>query len=83
MFYLRYRSWGQTRDCKGCRFWSEMVARAGGGMSVQAMCLCLSQNSPNHLRYTSGATSCGAWLPGDLGAIDSPGGDPYEDEEVV
>ena len=49
---LDYRSWGGTRNCKGCRYWSEMVAHSIGGGPVQAMCL--SPASPNQI----GRASC-------------------------
>ena len=75
---LDYRSWGGTRNCKGCRYWSEMVAQSIGGGPVQAMCL--SPASPNRGKYTGPTRVCDQWAEGSLGAIDSPGGDPYADE---
>ena len=33
---IDYRTWGATRTCKGCRYWSEMVAQSIGGGPVQA-----------------------------------------------
>ena len=33
------RTYGETRNCAGCRFWSEMLAQAIGGGPVTAMCL--------------------------------------------
>ena len=42
------RSYGETDNCNGCRFWSEMIAQSIGGGPVQA--LCLSQDGPLSLR---------------------------------
>lgn len=64
------RSYGETQNCKGCRFWSEMVARARGE-KVEA--LCLNQHSPNSLKYVTATVTCDAWASGHLGAIDEPG----------
>ncbi len=77
MSALDYRTWGETRTCKGCRFWSEMLAQSNGA-SVQAVCL--ASNSEHSGKFTPEHQSCGAWREGSLGAIDSPGGDPYEVE---
>lgn len=75
---LDYRSWGGTRNCKGCRYWSEMVAQSIGGGPVQAMCL--SADSPNRSKYTGPSRVCDQWAEGGLGAVDQPGGNPYADE---
>jgi len=73
---LDYRSWGASTNCKGCRFWSEMIAQAIGGGPVQAMCL--AQDGPHSGKYTTGAMRCEKWQEGSLGAIDDPTGNPYE-----
>ena len=75
-----YRSWGKTRNCHGCRYWSEMIAKVEGGV-LSAMCIC--GDSPNNGRYTTRATHCSAWDEGSLGAVDQPGGDPYQQEEAT
>jgi len=72
---LDYRTWGATRNCKGCRFWSEMLAQCNGGGPIEA--LCISPDSPNRSKYMTGARTCASWQSGELGAVDSPGGDPY------
>jgi len=71
------RTYGETKDCRGCRFWSEMIAMCNGGGPVQAMCL--SDNGPRKGKYTSGRQTCEAWKSGHLGAIDDP---PNYGEEV-
>jgi len=79
MSALDYRSWGETRDCEGCRFWSEMVAQAIGGGPIQA--LCINGKSPLSGKYTTKRMTCEAWQEGSLGAVDQPGGDPYATED--
>ena len=69
-----HRTYGETRNCKGCRYWSEMIAQALGGGPVEAMCL--SREGPERGKYTSAARTCVAWASGHLGAIDEPGQDP-------
>lgn len=64
------RTMGETRDCRGCRFWSEMIAQSIGGGPVQA--LCLSEGGPFKGKYTSGRQTCDAWKSGHLGAVDDP-----------
>ena len=68
-----HRTQGATRDCKGCRYWSEMIAQAQGG-TVTA--LCLNGGGPRHGQYTAGYGRCDQWASGHLGAIDEPGQDP-------
>jgi hypothetical protein len=77
---MDHRSYGETRDCKGCRFWSEMIARAQGGGPVEAVCL--SGTGSRAGQYTTGRNTCEAWESGHLGAIDEPGtdGTQYEGE---
>lgn len=71
---MSHRTYGETRNCKGCRFWSEMIAHTVDG-GVQAMCL-------SRMRYTSGYNTCMFWASFFDGAVDEPGSDPtrYEGE---
>lgn len=64
------RTYGETRNCGGCRFWSEMIAQAMGGADVQAMCL--ATDGPDHGKYRSARATCTAWKSGHLGAVDDP-----------
>lgn len=77
-----HRTFGETKNCKGCRYWSEMLARSDGG-PVQAYCL--SQTGPQKAKWTAGYQTCDGWKSGHLGAIDEPGQDmsiyDYDDEE--
>lgn len=68
------RTYGETRTCAGCRYWSEMIARCEGGGPVVAWCL--AQTGPLRGCYTSGRQTCEAWASGHLGAIDDPGEPP-------
>jgi hypothetical protein len=77
MSTLDYRSWGETRNCHGCRYWSEMIAQAIGGRPLEAMCL--SNTGSHRHTYTTRTDTCEAWQSGELGAIDDPGGDPYSE----
>lgn len=72
---MDHRTYGKTKNCKGCRYWSEMIAQVIGGGPVQALCLA-QKPSPMHGKYTSGRQTCEAWASGHLGAIDEPGQDP-------
>jgi hypothetical protein len=69
-----YRTGGETRNCKGCRYWSEMIAQAVGGGPVQAICLC--PTSAARGTYMSGHRTCAQWASGHLGAVDDPRQDP-------
>jgi hypothetical protein len=71
---MSHRTNGETRNCKGCRYWSEMIAQSLGGGPVQAMCL--SATSTYRGQYMSCARMCTEWASGHLGAIDEPGQDP-------
>lgn len=64
------RTYGETKNCAGCRFWSEMLAQSVGGAGVQAYCL--ATGGPMSGKYTSGRATCTAWKSGHLGAIDDP-----------
>jgi hypothetical protein len=63
------RTFGETRNCGGCRFWSEMMARSVG-TGVEAMCLHSAGSKSG--RWTTAAMSCEAWKSGHLGAVDTP-----------
>jgi hypothetical protein len=65
-----HRTQGQTRNCKGCRFWSEMIAQSIGGRPVEA--LCLAAGGPHAGKYTAGHVTCDSWKSGHLGAVDDP-----------
>lgn len=69
---MDHRTYGTTRNCKGCKYWSEMIAKCEGGGQVEAMCL--AEQSPNRSKYTIASTTCEAFAPGYDGAIDQPGG---------
>ena len=72
---MSHRTYGETKNCKGCRYWSEMLAQCHGGGSVQAMCIAPA-GAPNRTKYTSGHITCASWASGEFGAIDEPGQDP-------
>ena len=76
---MDHRTFGETEDCKGCRFWSEMIAKCDGGGPVLAMCL--NSKSKFSAEYKSGSGKCAAWASGEFGAVDEPGFDAsvYED----
>lgn len=63
------RTYGETKDCRGCRFWSEMIARAVGDGPVQALCLGDGKFAG---KYVAGRQTCDAWKSGHLGAVDDP-----------
>lgn len=63
------RTFGETKDCRGCRFWSEMIARSIGG-PVEA--LCLAPEGPFKSKYTGGRRTCESWKSGHHGAVDDP-----------
>lgn len=77
------RTLGDTRDCEGCRYWSEMLAQAGAGTEnprgdVEAMCLVAG--GPHSHRYTVATDTCDHWAAGNFGAVDDRnniGADPY------
>jgi len=71
---MDHRTWGTTKNCKGCRFWSEMIAQANGN-GVEAYCLSDHTASPSG--YTPAFHTCDGWEEGSEGAVDDPGGNPY------
>jgi hypothetical protein len=68
---MSHRTYGETRDCRGCRFWSEMIAQ-GGGDRIGVEALCLSDDGPKAGEYTTARATCAAWKSGHHGAIDEP-----------
>jgi hypothetical protein len=78
---MNHRTYGDTKDCAGCRYWSEMIAKCNGG-PVEAMCIA-PVGSPKRIGYTTGRGTCTAWASGHDGAIDEPDSDPdrYETEQ--
>lgn len=82
---MDHRTYGETRTCKGCRYWSEMIAGNlhNGGGEIEAMCL--SPISAARGKYMGPARTCDAWASGHLGAVDEPGEDPrrYEQQAGV
>lgn len=64
------RTYGETRDCAGCRFWSEMIAQSIGGRPVEAMCL--AETGRYAGKYTSARMKCDSWKSGHHGAVDDP-----------
>lgn len=78
---LDYRSWGTTKNCHGCRYWSEMFAEVIGGGPLMAMCL-HEEGAKYAGKMTTQRQTCEGWEEGSLGAVDSPGGNPYEYEKM-
>jgi len=64
------RTYGTTINCAGCRFWSEMIARAHGSGGVEA--LCMADGGPRSGQYTTPRATCGSWRSGHNGAVDEP-----------
>ena len=64
------RTYGKTKDCKGCRYWSEMIAKVVGMGPLQS--LCLNKNSKQAYFYTRPDTHCPEWADGEYGAVDDP-----------
>lgn len=63
-------TYGETKNCAGCRFWSEMIAKCDGGGPIEAYCL---GNGKNRAKYVTGRMTCDSWKHGELGAVDQPG----------
>jgi hypothetical protein len=61
---------GATLDCKGCRFWSELIARADRSGQIEA--ICLSRTGQKAGEHTTGGSFCEGWKSGHLGSIDDP-----------
>lgn len=64
------RTMGETKNCAGCRYWSEMIAQSVNGGPVEA--LCLAAAGPLAGKYTTGGMTCSAWKSGHHGAVDEP-----------
>ena len=64
------RTYGETRNCAGCRFWSEMVARCRDGGPMEAMCLV--DGGLFSTEYVMASQQCDKWKSGHLGAVDDP-----------
>lgn len=73
---MSHRTYGETKNCKGCRYWSEMLARYEGG-PMQAVCL---SGGEMNGKWKSENQTCSAWASGHDGAIDEPGSDPQRYE---
>ena len=74
------RTYGDTQDCKGCRYWSEMIAKSQGG-EVVALCLAQRGRNPAAIfssEYTASWQTCPAWASGHLGPVDEPGNDAHD-----
>ena len=63
------RTFGETQDCAGCRYWSEMCAQVIGSGPVEALCLGPGEYAGE---YVTERMTCDAWKCGHLGAVDSP-----------
>ena len=66
---MTHRTMGKTKNCKGCRFWSEMLAYSDGG---PVMAMCLSDTGSRANQYTLGFATCESWKSGYFGAVDEP-----------
>ena len=67
--------WSGERNCDGCRYWSDMIARAGGGTTnprgdIEA--LCLAAGGPNASKYTTAEMTCSAFARDTAGKTDAP-----------
>ena len=73
---MNHRSYDGEKQCRGCRYWSEMIAgnMHNGGGDIEAMCL--NPTSPASGKYMGGHRTCANWASGHNGAIDEPGQDP-------
>ncbi len=61
------------RNCSGCRYWSEMIARAGGGTTNprgDTEACCRSHGGPQAGEYTTAKRTCAAFAKGTHGAVD-------------
>jgi len=67
---MTHRTYGETKNCAGCRYWSEMLAHALGGGPVEAMCL--AGEGPFQGQYVAGYRTCPSWKSGHYGAVDAP-----------
>ena len=72
---MQHRTYGKTRDCKGCRWWSEMLDKIDAG---QVKAMCINSKSCKSMDYTGGSETCDEWENGKFGAVDDPSIDPDE-----
>lgn len=79
---LMARTYGATRNCAGCRFWSEMIAQSLGGGPMEAYCLA-PIGSPLAAKFVTAHTTCTAWKSGHHGAVDEPSEDGYGAETMA
>lgn len=69
------RTHGRTADCRGCRYWSEMIAK---GVNDEIQALCLSPRTPeatHAMDFVAGSQTCQAWASGYRGPVDDPNDD--------
>lgn len=64
------RTFGRTKDCRGCRYWSELNWRQRGSRAPEAQCL--NRNSRKAYLFTKGRDWCDDWVEGEYGAVDDP-----------
>ena len=80
---IGYRTNGETKNCRGCRYWSEMIAEVCAGV-LRAYCLAPGRDSAGRGGYEArlfpGTFTCEAWASGHLGPVDEPGEDPLRYE---
>lgn len=66
---------GPGRDCGGCRYWSEMVARGGicaTNSRGDTEALCLAPSGVAKGTFTTASDTCGSYAKNTLGAVDDP-----------
>lgn len=64
------RTYGRTKDCRGCRYWSELYAKQIGRGPLN--CMCLNRDSPHLYKYMPPREWCNRWVEGEMGAVDDP-----------
>ena len=67
--------WSGERNCDGCRYWSDMIARAGGATTNprgDTEALCLSKDGPHAKQYTTADQTCASFARDTYGKVDSP-----------
>ena len=67
--------WAGERNCDGCRYWSDMIARAGGGTTNprgDTEALCLAKSGHYAGRYTTAEMACDAFARDTAGKVDGP-----------
>lgn len=67
---MDHRTFGRTQNCKGCRYWSEMIAKADSSTGGEVVALCLAPlGSPRSQQWVLPGTWCAAWASGHDGAV--------------